>query len=181
MIGLVRVRRFAHIAGASPHPGAGGGHINATISSIPRLGWKPRLARGWPATAYRDLRTADTRLPASDFPHRAVILGQVAATTPEDSANWLHGQNHQIRSNSSSEQTFLLERASTAAYIAHQRAGNAAEEAGGWRCSVAAVGSQLAAGARCALAVARHKRLRPAASMRMRTSTVSGCWFAGRA
>src|SRR5207253_8065098 len=36
----------------------------------------------------------------------------------------------QIRTNSSIEQTFLLERASTAAYIAYQRAGNAAEEAG---------------------------------------------------
>src|SRR4029079_19244750 len=35
----------------------------------------------------------------------------------------------QIRSASSSEQTFLLERASTAAYIAYQRAGNPAEEA----------------------------------------------------
>ena len=59
------------------------------------------------------------------------ILGQIAATTPEDSANWLKLAKtiFQIRSASSSEQTFLYERASTAAYIAYQRAGNQAEEA----------------------------------------------------
>ena len=59
------------------------------------------------------------------------ILGQIAATTPEDSANWLKLAKtiFQIRAASSSEQTFLYERASTAAYIAYQRAGNQAEEA----------------------------------------------------
>src|SRR4051794_20849666 len=78
------------------------------------------------------LRTdADTAFRRSDNRTGLQILGQIAATTPEDSANWLRLAKtiFQIRSASSSEQTFLYERASTAAYIAYQRAGNAAEEA----------------------------------------------------
>src|SRR5437762_3203110 len=74
---------------------------------------------------------ADAAFKRSDFRTGLQILGQIAATTPEDSANWLRLARtiFQIRSASSSEQTFLLERASTAAYIAYQRAGNPAEEA----------------------------------------------------
>src|SRR4051812_31699972 len=74
---------------------------------------------------------ADAALRRSDFRVGLQILGQIAATTPEDSANWLKLAKtiFQIRSASSSEQTFLYERASTAAYIAYQRAGNQAEEA----------------------------------------------------
>ena len=78
------------------------------------------------------LRTdADTAFKRADFRTGLQILGQIAATTPEDSGNWLRLAKtiFQIRSASSSEQTFLLERASTAAYIAYQRAGNPAEEA----------------------------------------------------
>ena len=78
------------------------------------------------------LRTdADAAFRRFDFRTGLQILGQIAATTPEDSGNWLRLAKtiFQIRSASSSEQTFLLERASTAAYIAYQRAGNPAEEA----------------------------------------------------
>jgi alpha-2-macroglobulin len=78
------------------------------------------------------LRTdADAAFRRTDFRAGLQILGQIAATTPEDSANWLKLAKtiFQIRSASSSEQTFLYERASTAAYIAYQRAGNQAEEA----------------------------------------------------
>src|SRR3981081_3730687 len=78
------------------------------------------------------LRTdADAAFRRSDFRTGLQILGQIAATAPEDSANWLRLARtiFQIRSATSSEQTFLLERASTAAYIAYQRAGNAGEEA----------------------------------------------------
>lgn len=78
------------------------------------------------------LRTdADAAFKRLDFRIGLQILGQIAATTPEDSGNWLRLAKtiFQIRTASSSEQTFLLERASTAAYIAYQRAGNAAEEA----------------------------------------------------
>ncbi|OCK59113.1 alpha-2-macroglobulin [Bradyrhizobium sp. LMTR 3] len=74
---------------------------------------------------------ADAAFKRSDFRVGLQILGQIAATTPEDSANWLRLAKtiFQIRAVSSSEQTFLYERASTAAYIAYQRAGNQAEEA----------------------------------------------------
>ena len=74
---------------------------------------------------------ADAAFKRSDFRTGLQILGQIAATTPEDSANWLRLARtiFQIRPANSSEQTFLLERASTAAYIAYQRAGNAGEEA----------------------------------------------------
>src|ERR1700726_688266 len=78
------------------------------------------------------LRTdADTAFKRSDFRTGLQILGQIAATTPDDSANWLRPARtiSQTRPANSSEQTFLLERASTAAYIAYQRAGNPGEEA----------------------------------------------------
>ena len=78
------------------------------------------------------LRTdADAAFRRSDFRTGLRILGQIAATTPDDSANWLRLARtiFQISPANSSEQTFLLERASTAAYIAYQRAGNAADEA----------------------------------------------------
>jgi hypothetical protein len=74
---------------------------------------------------------ADAAFKRADFRAGLQILGQIAATTPDDSANWLRLARtiFQIRSASSSEQTFLRERASTAAYIAYQRAGNQTEEA----------------------------------------------------
>ena len=78
------------------------------------------------------LRTdADAAFRRSDFRTGLRILGQIAATTPDDSSNWLRLARtiFQISPANSNEQTFLLERASTAAYIAYQRAGNAADEA----------------------------------------------------
>ena len=78
------------------------------------------------------LRTdADAAFKRSDFRTGLQILGQIAATTPVDSANWLRLAKtiFQIKPSNASEGTFLLERASTAAYIAYQRAGNPGEEA----------------------------------------------------
>src|SRR6201747_1989737 len=78
------------------------------------------------------LRTdADAAFKRGDYRIGLQILGQIAAVAPEDSGNWLRLARtiFQIRSVTSSEQTFLLERASTAAYIAYQRAGNTGEEA----------------------------------------------------
>src|SRR3982075_1449534 len=78
------------------------------------------------------LRTdADAAFKRGDYRVGLQILGQIAAVAPEDSGNWLRLARtiFQIRSAASSEQTFLLERASTAAYIAYQRAGSAGEEA----------------------------------------------------
>ena len=74
---------------------------------------------------------ADAAFRRSDFRSGLQILGQIVAVAPEDSGNWLRLARaiFQIWPKNSSEQTFLLERASTAAYIAYQRAGNAGEEA----------------------------------------------------
>ena len=78
------------------------------------------------------LRTdADAAFKRNDLRSGLQILGQIAATSPDDSANWLRLARviFQIVPKNPTEQTFLLERASTAAYIAYQRAGNASEEA----------------------------------------------------
>src|SRR4051794_8845851 len=74
---------------------------------------------------------ADAAFKRGDYRIGLQILGQIAAVAPEDSGNWLRLAKtiFQIRSVTSSEQTFLLERASTAGYLAYQRAGNAGEEA----------------------------------------------------
>ena len=74
---------------------------------------------------------AEAAFKRSDFRTGLQILGQIAATTPDDSGNWLRLARviFQIGPKNSSERTFLLERASTAAYIAYLRAGNAGEEA----------------------------------------------------
>ncbi|HLX15742.1 MAG TPA: alpha-2-macroglobulin [Bradyrhizobium sp.] len=74
---------------------------------------------------------ADAAFRRSDFRTGLQIIGQIAATSPDDSGNWLRLARtiFQIRPANSSEQTFLLERASTAAYIAYQRAANAGDEA----------------------------------------------------
>src|SRR3981189_874612 len=74
---------------------------------------------------------ADAAFKRSDFRTGLQVLGQIAAVTPDDSGNWLRLARSifQIWPKNSSEQTFLLERASTAAYIAYHRAGNAGEEA----------------------------------------------------
>ena len=81
------------------------------------------------ATALRS--DADAAFRRNDMRTGLQILGQIAATTPEDGGNWLRLARtiFQIRPATSSEQTFLLERASTAAYIAYQRAANASDEA----------------------------------------------------
>jgi uncharacterized protein YfaS (alpha-2-macroglobulin family) len=78
------------------------------------------------------LRTdADTALKRNDFRTGLQILGQIAAIAPDDGANWLRlaRTTFFVMPTNSSEQTFLLERASTAAYIAYQRAGTPAQEA----------------------------------------------------
>src|ERR1700716_3624851 len=84
------------------------------------------------AKSASSLRTdADAAFTRRDYRVGLQIIGQIAAVAPEDSGNWLRLAKtiFQIRSATSSEQTFLYERASTAAYIAYQRAGNAGEEA----------------------------------------------------
>jgi uncharacterized protein YfaS (alpha-2-macroglobulin family) len=74
---------------------------------------------------------ADAAFKRNDYRTGLQIVGQIAATAPDDSGNWLRLARtiFQMRPANSSEQTFLLERASTAAYIAYQRATNTGDEA----------------------------------------------------
>ena len=74
---------------------------------------------------------ADAAFKRNDMRTGLQILGQIVTTAPDDSGNWLRLARtvFQIRPANSSEQTFLFERASTAAYIAYQRAANPGDEA----------------------------------------------------
>jgi uncharacterized protein YfaS (alpha-2-macroglobulin family) len=74
---------------------------------------------------------ADAAFKRNDYRTGLQILGQIAVTAPDDSGNWVRLARtiFQMRPTNSSEQTFLLERASTAAYIGYQRAANASDEA----------------------------------------------------
>ncbi|MDQ8730122.1 alpha-2-macroglobulin [Bradyrhizobium sp. LHD-71] len=74
---------------------------------------------------------ADSAFKRNDFRAGLQLLGQVAALAPNDGGNWLRlaRTTFQVRPADNREQTFLLERASTAAYIAYQRANNQGEEA----------------------------------------------------
>jgi hypothetical protein len=85
---------------------------------------------------------ADAAFRRNDARAGLQTLGQIAAVAPDDAANWLRIARaiFQVRPVDSKEQTFLLERASTAAYIAYQRAGNPGEEAD----ALAALGQALA-------------------------------------
>ena len=76
-------------------------------------------------------RDADAAFSRNDFRNGMALLGQVVAAAPNDSATWLRLARTvmQIRPTSDDERKLLLERASSAAYIAYQRAGNPAEEA----------------------------------------------------
>src|ERR1700752_494690 len=65
-------------------------------------------------------RDADAAFARSDFRGGLQLLGQLAVVTPADGANWLRLAKAvlQIRPGNERERTTLLERASTAAYIA---------------------------------------------------------------
>jgi len=82
-----------------------------------------------PAAALR--READAAFQKSDFRAGMQLLGQIAAVAPDDVANWLKLARtiRQITPSDDRERTMLLERASTAAYIAYQRAKARNEEA----------------------------------------------------
>jgi hypothetical protein len=76
-------------------------------------------------------RDADAALDKRDYKAGLTALSQIAAVQPKDSANWLRLARTvlQIVPKDGSERTNLLERASTAAYLAYQNAGNGNEEA----------------------------------------------------
>jgi alpha-2-macroglobulin len=76
-------------------------------------------------------RDADAAAARRDFRSLIQLLGQIVAVAPNDAANWLRlgRASMQVLPTDERERTTLLERASIAAYIAYQRAGNRNEEA----------------------------------------------------
>ena len=76
-------------------------------------------------------RDADAAFQRNDLRSGMQILGQLVTAAPNDGAAWLRLARAilQIRGADDRERTVLLERASTAAYIAYQRSTNRNEEA----------------------------------------------------
>jgi uncharacterized protein YfaS (alpha-2-macroglobulin family) len=76
-------------------------------------------------------READTAFKSNDFRNGMVLLGQIVAAAPADSANWLRLARtiQQIRPADERERALLLERAATAAYRAYTLTRNRGEEA----------------------------------------------------
>ena len=76
-------------------------------------------------------RDADALLQRKDIRGALPVLGQIVTLAPQQGANWLRLARTilQLRPSNDRERALLLERASTAAYIAYQRAGNTGEEA----------------------------------------------------
>jgi uncharacterized protein YfaS (alpha-2-macroglobulin family) len=76
-------------------------------------------------------KDADAAFAKNDFRSGMALLGQIVAATPTDATTWLRLARTimQIRPADDKEKGLLLERASTAAYIAYQRTTSRAEEA----------------------------------------------------
>jgi uncharacterized protein YfaS (alpha-2-macroglobulin family) len=76
-------------------------------------------------------RDADAAFQRKDFRSGLQLLGQIVAVAPADSATWLRIARTilQIRPADDRETALLLERASTAAYIAYRRTTSRSEEA----------------------------------------------------
>jgi uncharacterized protein YfaS (alpha-2-macroglobulin family) len=76
-------------------------------------------------------RDADAAFQKNDFRAGMLVLGQLVTAAPEDASSWLRLSRAvlQIKPRDDSEKALLLDRASTAAYIAYQRAGDRNVEA----------------------------------------------------
>ena len=87
-------------------------------------------------------RDADAAFQKNDFRTGMLILGQVLTVAPDDAGTWLRLSRTilQIKPRDDREKALLLDRASTAAYIAYQRAGDRNTEAD----SLAVLGRTLA-------------------------------------
>ncbi|MBI2713058.1 MAG: alpha-2-macroglobulin family protein [Rhizobiales bacterium] len=77
-----------------------------------------------PAAALR--KEADAAFQKNDFRTGMTVLGQLVATARDDAASWLRLSRTvlQIRPRDDKERALLLDRATTAAYIAYRRAGD---------------------------------------------------------
>ena len=118
-----------------------------------------------PAAALR--RDTDAAFQKNDFRTGMLVLGQLVTVAPDDASSWLRLARTilQIRPRDDREKALLLDRASTAAYIAYGRAGERNLEAD----SLSVLGRTLAdraAMARGAQCVAASLELRETAELR---------------
>ncbi len=76
-------------------------------------------------------READAAFQKKDYRTAMAVLGRLVTAAPDDAANWLRLARtiEPIRARDDREKAMLFERASTAAYIAYQRAGDSGAEA----------------------------------------------------
>jgi uncharacterized protein YfaS (alpha-2-macroglobulin family) len=137
MIGLCRAGIIAALAIVMTFSGA----ANAAEKSFQRDDLKEAAVRlegeikaqsgqiGKPITQLR--RELDAAFQKNDYRNGILLLGQIVASAPDDSATWLRLARTilQIGPRDDRERTFLLERAATAAYIAYARTSNRGEEA----------------------------------------------------
>ena len=87
---------------------------------------------GTPAKTVDQLKhDADQAFAKNDFRAGMAVLGQIVATQPNDATTWLRLARtiQQIRPTDDRERDMLLDRASSAAYIAYQRTGDRNQEA----------------------------------------------------
>jgi len=87
---------------------------------------------GTPAKTVDQLKhDADAAFAKNDFRTGMTVLDQIVAAAPNDAATWLRLAHtiQQIRPGNDNERAMLLERASSAAYIAYQRASDRNQEA----------------------------------------------------
>ena len=120
------MRRFA--ANAAEKPFRDSALAEAAITLEAQI----KADAGAPAKPVAQIRRdADAAFTKNDFRAGMALLGQIVAAVPNDSATWLRLARTimQIRPADDNEKNLLLERASTAAYIAYQRTTNRAEEA----------------------------------------------------
>ena len=137
MIGLVRAVNFLRYAVVWPivvsrRPRDKAFKRDDLADSAIKLEAQIKTEAGAVSKSARRLKAdADAAFKRNDYRTGLQILGQIAATAPDDSGNWVRLARtiFQMRPANSSEQTFLLERASTAAYIGYQRAANPGDEA----------------------------------------------------
>jgi uncharacterized protein YfaS (alpha-2-macroglobulin family) len=123
---LVFISSLSAIAADKPY------HRDDLAESAIRLEGQIKADAGPVAKPLATLRReADAAFARNDQRAGMQLLGQIVAIAPTDTGNWLRLARTilQIRPADARERATLLERASTAAYVAYQRTGNAGEEA----------------------------------------------------
>src|SRR6266853_2148059 len=123
---LVIISSFSAVAADKPY------HRDDLAEAAVRLEGQIKADAGPVAKPLATLRReADAAFARNDQRAGMQLLGQIVAVAPADTANWLRLARTilQIRPSDARERATLLERATTAAYIAYQRTTNGGEEA----------------------------------------------------